>query len=395
MEIRPVVDDDLEQELDLRVRAFGPLGGYRERVTADNLADTAAGRMLGAYEGGRLLGTARYLDMRQWWGGRVMPMAGVAGVKTAPEARGRGVATALLTEMLAFLPGRGYPVSVLYPSTASLYRSLGWEFGGGFYRTEIVGPALASLLPPELGAGDGEVRLRRAGGDDAAEALAVIGAVLAASRDCGPSTFGVDEVRQDLAEEDQFSYLADDGFLSYGFDGGSRAIEVGYFAAGSAATARALWGILGSHSTVTRMVTAFLGPHNPLGWLVRGRRDLDVRLDKRWMLRVLDPVAAVAGRGFPVGVSASVHLRLTDAVLSANSGEYQLTIADGTGSLARTDGPGAGDALLLSSRGLAALYAGIPVSTLRAAGLASGGDAGADARLDSAFACASYMTDSF
>jgi hypothetical protein len=34
VEIRPVGAEDLEQELDLRVRAFGPLGGYRERVTA-------------------------------------------------------------------------------------------------------------------------------------------------------------------------------------------------------------------------------------------------------------------------------------------------------------------------------------------------------------------------
>ena len=67
-------------------------------------------------------------------------------------------------------------------------------------------------------------------------------AVRASARDCGPTTFGVDVVRRDLADEDEFAYLADDGFLSYGFAGSSRAIEVSQFAAGSAATAAALLG---------------------------------------------------------------------------------------------------------------------------------------------------------
>jgi Predicted acetyltransferase involved in intracellular survival and related acetyltransferases len=30
--------------------------------------------------------------MRQWWHGRAVPMAGVAGVTVAPEYRGQGVA---------------------------------------------------------------------------------------------------------------------------------------------------------------------------------------------------------------------------------------------------------------------------------------------------------------
>ena len=409
LKVRPVPAEDLEQELDLRVRAFGPLGGYRERVIANNLAMMAAGQLLGAYDGGRLLGTARYLDIRQWWGGRAMPMAGVAGVKTAPEARGRGVATALLTELLSLLPERGYPISALYPSTPGVYRSLGWEFGGGFYRTEIAGPALAALLPPDSGTSGGEVRLRRAGPDDAAEAFAVMSAVFAASRDCGPSTFGVDDLRRDLGDDEVFSYLTDDGFLSYGFDGGSRAIEVSYFAAGSAATAKALWGILGSHSTVTKTVSAFVSPHNPIGWLTRGL-DVELRLHQRWMLRVLDPVAAIAGRGFPAAVTTSVNLRLTDAALPGNSGDYRLTVADGTGSLVKTAGIEAGGVeaggveaggveavgpLVLGARGFAALFAGTPVSTLRVAGLASDGDPVTAAAVDSAFACTPFMTDSF
>jgi hypothetical protein len=48
-----------------------------------------------------------------------------------------------------------------------------------------------------------------------------------------------------------------------------------------------------------------------------------------------------------------------------------------------------------SVRGLAALYAGTPVATLRLAGLASGGTPESDTALDSAFATTAFMLDTF
>ena len=51
--------------------------------------------------------------------------------------------------------------------------------------------------------------------------------------------------------------------------------------------------------------------------------------------------------------------------------------------------------LRLGARGFAALYAGIPLATLRRAGLAAGGDASADDALDSAFAGHAFMLDDF
>jgi hypothetical protein len=49
----------------------------------------------------------------------------------------------------------------------------------------------------------------------------------------------------------------------------------------------------------------------------------------------------------------------------------------------------------LGARGLAALYAGTPVATLRRAGLADGGSPDADAALDGAFAATPFMLDGF
>ena len=89
MIIRPLTPDfEWEEYADLTARSFGPLD--EARVQPDIEPVVAAGRCLGAYDGARLVGTALYHDMRQWWHGRAVPMAGVAGVKVAPEYRGQG-----------------------------------------------------------------------------------------------------------------------------------------------------------------------------------------------------------------------------------------------------------------------------------------------------------------
>ncbi|HJY58143.1 MAG TPA: sterol carrier protein domain-containing protein, partial [Streptosporangiaceae bacterium] len=116
-----------------------------------------------------------------------------------------------------------------------------------------------------------------------------------------------------------------------------------------------------------------------------------------WMLRVVDAPAAIAARGFPAAVSLAVPLAIHDDARPANSGRWALTVTDGRGVLdpltpsgARADPP-----LTLGARGLAALYAGTPVSTLRQAGLAADGSPADDAALDTAFAGTAYMLDAF
>ncbi len=106
------------------------------------------------------------------------------------------------------------------------------------------------------------------------------------------------------------------------------------------------------------------------------------------MLRLVDAPAAIAARGYPAGASVSARLDLTDPVRPTNSGCWALEVSDGAGQLTRLADAAPGtsaDALRLGSRGLAALYAGVPVATLRLAGPAAGGDPAADESLDSAF----------
>jgi hypothetical protein len=126
------------------------------------------------------------------------------------------------------------------------------------------------------------------------------------------------------------------------------------------------------------------------------------------MLRVVDAPAAIAARGFPAATSLTVPLRITDEARPANAGRWRLTVAGGAGTLdplgpdapagpagsAGSAGP-VGPAVTLGARGLAALYAGAPLVTLRQAGLAAGGTAADDAALDAAFAATPYMLDAF
>jgi hypothetical protein len=262
--------------------------------------------------------------------------------------------------------------------------------------------------------------------DDAAEAIDVLGRIYRGARDCGPSTREAGLLGLALGSDRFYGYLAPDGLLLYTWRAGHDEIFVPLAVAASAQTTRALWGIVGSHCWMADTVRARIGPADPLWWLTRepvaGAVDHD-----DWMLRVVDPAAAVGARGFPPATRLSVPLRIADAARPANSGLWRLEVSAGRGSLIRDGGAdtglgadpgvvtgggaavggaggggaagacadGNGGPLALGARGLAALYAGTPVATLRRAGLAAGGNAADDALLDGAFAATPYLLDRF
>jgi predicted acetyltransferase len=343
-------------------------------------------------------------DLRQWWVGREVPCAGIASVKVAPELRGRGVGRRLMTAALETAADRGYPLSALFPATMPIYRSLGWELAGGKYQATIPTRSLWTLAAPDKDAvtaapADPSVPdVRRAGPEDAARIIAIIGRSHQAARDAGPLTWDEGPFRQWLARPDLYSYLAgDDGFAAYrwGGDGPHAEVFVERVHAVTPESLRALWAVIASHSSVARTVTALTAPNDPFWWLT-AERDATITKRSMWMLRVIDAPAAITARGFPPAVAAAVPLEINDLARPANSGTWQLEVADGKGALTPAASAAArGAALTLGARGLAALYAGTPVATLRLAGLAAGGAPDADAALDAAFAATPYMVDDF
>ncbi len=401
LEIRPLrPGDDPDAQLDLSERAFGPgSAADRDRRVRSLSRLIADGRYLGAFVGGRPAAGAAFQDMRQWWRGRPVPMAGVSSVKVAPEYRGRGIGRLLMTALLDEIAVRGYPLSALFPATMPLYRSLGWELAGARDTAVIPARSLARLIPPDVRPPEDETApaadLRRAGPGDADAVIAVLGRVHEAARDCGPVTWDPGSAADWLADPGLYAYLAEDGVLAYRWHNGNEGLFVERAEAVSGQTVRALWTLLGSHASIADKVYAMTGPASAFWWLTQ-ERDADMRHRSRWMLRVVDAPAAIAARGFPAAISLSVPLRIADDARPANSGRWQLSVAGGAG---RFDplGPDvpAGSAITLGARGLAALYAGNPLVTLRQAGLATGGTADDDAALDAAFAATPYMLDAF
>jgi predicted acetyltransferase len=418
LEIRPLTaDDDLDAQRDLGERAFGAMPpAVRDGWLRRNALTAAAGRYLAVFDGSRQVGGAAFFDMRQWWAGRELPMAGVASVKMAPEARGQGNGRRLMTELLREIAERGYPLSALYPATMPIYRSLGWELAGGRYQATIPIRSLRDLVPPDAALavpGRGLPVLRKATAADAASVISVLGRAHQAARDCGPVTRDLASVEDWLAHGEEYRYLGDDAFLAYEWQRGNHGLFAGWLAAASPEGSRALWSLLAAHSSTAETVEVRTSPDNPVWLLLRERDARLVKLSK-WMLRVVDAKAAIEGRGFPDGVSLAVRLTIVDDSLPRNSGRWDLVVDGGRGSLERVAAasgssasgssasggaaPGSGNGagtLTLGARGLAALYGGTPVSTLRLAGLAAGGSPAGDAALSAAFSGLAFMLDDF
>jgi len=379
-----ITEDHLEDVLRIRRQSFGTMAsGDRDEWWKYAVKFLEDGRYVGVADGDALVAAARFWDFGQWWSGRRIPVAGVAGVVVSPEYRGRGVGSLLMRGVMRRGVEKGFPLSALYPATTVIYRHLGYEFGGSRYKYSFQSADLRRL-------GGKDVSIRRAGPDDAQRFLEVASRVNESRRSNGVLIWPLDEIEEWLADEDNTAFLADDGFVLYNW-AGDEELSVDELIAGSEQTARALWATVGSGSSIARTVHAYLPPGDPIHLMIETEADKKAE-EQRWMLRLLDAPAAIAARGFAPSAVLEVDVRIDDPDVPENSGDWHLTVADGVGELAPAE---AADSMRFGPRGLAALYAGTSLNVLRGAGLAKG-PATNDAALDAAFAgSASYMLDYF
>lgn len=385
---RDLPKTDLDRSYELRTRAFGPLpDGMRTGWDADVTKAIDEHRLVAAYDGDVLVGRAMIWPFQQYWGGQVLAMAGIAGVVIAPEYRARGVGTGLMTAIAVQARRLGFPVSVLYPATVPVYRRTGWEIAGAQSRITITSRLLREL-------GGSQVEVHEAGPGDAAGLLSIMREYYAAGHVNGPRDYDTRELATELDDPNIIACIADDGFVVYGWEG--KEIVVYQIVAGSAATARALWAVVGSSSSVVERIHAYVGPDDPIHQLL-GECVMQDLKQTRWMLRLLDVQAALEGRGYPVGLHVEVPLVIDDPLLPGNTVAGLLQVFDGNGTLVVdagvVDNPAA---VTLGANALAALYAGTPTASLRGSGLLVDGGAEELARLDSAFVGrAAYLLDYF
>lgn len=111
---------------------------------ADSFAKPAS--ILGAWEGIRLVGTVHMNRCSLFWGGREIPSCAVAGVATAKDRRGSGIARQMMEETHRILRAEGVPLAYLYPFHYPFYEKFGWQAG---YRARNWDIAADRLLPGE------------------------------------------------------------------------------------------------------------------------------------------------------------------------------------------------------------------------------------------------------
>jgi len=321
---------------------------------------------------GRVCGFARAWPYRQFFGGRAVPMAGLASVAVDPYARGHGVASALLDAVLPALRESGQPISALYPSVAALYRGRGWERVGVLEWFDVPLVALRAVPRPSQ-----PVRLRPAGLDDVAQ-LHDCYLRLAATVDGLLDRSGAPFDLSRVLELDIVTMVE-----------GAR----GYLSASRAGHELVVYDLVAFDADASlgllRSVASWAGqlPAARLR-LLQPRALLPTELgtalsSEYWMLRVVDLPAAVAARGWPCARSLrpglSVDIEVVDEHAPWHAGRHRLVVSDGATVLLE---PGGSGAVRLTARGLAAWYAGSARAVeLHRAGLLSG-DLAAAAVLD-------------
>ena len=322
---------------------------------------------------GRLVAKASLQDYAQWWGGRRVSMGGVAAVAVHPDARGRGLASLLLRELSGLMAGRGQAISALFPTVVGLYRGLDWEVVGALdetvFRTgdlQVPGPDRREVRTAEPAEAPVLTQLYDAQARETSGRLTRDGPMFAA----GPQgAFEADLVS--VAEGPDGALL---GYVLYDRGRGYRGeaeLYVRELVSADPGAARALLASLaGWHPVAPR--TRWRGCTDALGVLLPTAVPPTARCQP-WMLRVLDPVLAVAARGWSADC---------DVVLTLDDRSWRLRVQDGAATLepaaagSGTRGPS------LHPRGLALLYAGAAdTAAVRRAGLLDGSLPGLDAAL--------------
>jgi predicted acetyltransferase len=310
-------------------------------------------QIVAAYDGDILVGCVTLLHDGQYFGGNGVSSGGIASVSVAAHARGHNIARRMMRESLERLHAAGCAISSLYPTTATLYRSVGYEIAGVHAMTQVdVGD-----LPRD--------------GSDVSFTPVSIGELRGVYDTVAPAhdgwlVRGDDRwtiIAYDFEHNGQPSaaYLAHrDGELVGGLayrqvPGERRRVDLmaTQILANDRRTARDLLSLLGAHGTMAGALRTSL-PEWELQAVIDNGQRTKRTFAMPWMVRIVDAAAAVAQRGYNPHVAVEVEIELADNLFAHNNGKFVLKVGNGAGTLE----PGGRGHLTLDIRELAAAFTG-------------------------------------
>ncbi|MFC4854120.1 GNAT family N-acetyltransferase [Actinophytocola glycyrrhizae] len=370
MIVRPPRKEDDQQIYEVSRLAFG---GSREPAPGELWSDQQGWHGLVAELDGRVAGTLKVRDYRQYFGGVAVPMGGVANVAVLPAARGHGVANALIDAILPEMRDRGQCVSALYPSVPPLYRGRGWEQTGNYERVTLR-PEYFTMLPRP----SQRLPMRRATDDD-----------LPALHDCyrrfartvdGMLDRATDAFRPEkVLDLDIVDVVPGRDGTVLGFLTGERPdgdqLIVHDLVAADRETVLSLFANLARWAGIITDIS--LRIDDPAWWQLIAPQPVlhDVR-NHPWMLRVVDLPAAVGARGWPVAThlaDTAVDIEVADEHAPWQSGSHRLVVEGGKVRCEPGGGGNGTGTVRLHARALGPWFAGsADTAMLRRTGLLEG-----------------------
>jgi predicted acetyltransferase len=379
-DLRPVAADELPDYLAQAGAAFFSEPDSPQALAA-RLAAIESHVNLGAFEDGRLVGTARMEPLSLTVPGARVPAAGVGLVTVLPTHRRRGIMTAMLRRLVDEAHERGDPFAALFASEGAIYRRYG--FGVASYEME-------ARIARHRGAFRAQADVAGLRLVPWPEGVAVLRSLVERLSVSQPGV-----VRRGGA---WWRYLATsppprgvpwqavvraegDGVVAYERRGEFRrggSIQVNWLFAETPAAYAALWRYCLDVDLNDEVRARWRPVDEPLRHLLADPRALEATVSDGLWLLLLDVEAALAARTYGPGAPVRIHVQ--DDFCQWNTGTYE--VGDGGCRRAAAEAD-----LALAAEALGACYLGANrFATLARAGLVEERTPGAAGRADVLFA---------
>lgn len=341
----------------VRPDEIGPLNGLLEQALSFPVGHMAPWTEVIGHEhmravrrDGRAVAGMSVIPMGHYFGGRSVPAGGITAVGVAPDQRGTGVGLWMLQQSVLELARQGLPLATLYPATTAFYRRSGFERAAHRLTYEI---PLASL-----GVRDYALEAVPAGPEhyDTIKSLYQQYAARGSAMIDRPDFYWKQILEPKDKPAHRFLALRDgvpEGYVVFLHATWGEMLQVRDIAALSPGAGRRLLTLLADHRSMLEKARIFGGPSDTVLFLM-GEQHHKLVNSIDLMVRILNVPGALAARGYPAGLSAELHLEVSDDLVPANNGRFLLQVAGGEG---RAE-PGGEGLLRASIRGLAALYSG-------------------------------------
>ena len=390
LSFRPARVEDLDELVAIHTSAFPDPRSYAARVhnfTANPLG-TLDDLWL-AEEAGVLLAHAFLFPLEAWFGGQRVRVGGIATVGVAPPARGRGVASRLLTHVHEVARARGDAATVLYPFRQAFYTRLDYAGASPYRRLRFRPQAIPGSVTLRLRAATGRDRRTMATCWNAAAAARTGELVrtdrawdarlaherrtwLVAEGDDGIEGYVAwtvtkpDPFVETLMVVDELATISDRAWQSLWAAVGAQGAQVATLQADVPEDDPIVHALTDAHPAASAQSQV----EHPLGVLACGP-----------MIRIADPITALAARGW--GKSGTLVLQVGEARLELRSCEGRGTVRE---TQAEPD-------LRLNARTLAAIaFGGLRVASAQRLGWIATREARAVSVADEIFALPPYFS---